>query len=121
MLLQESLSQNLLSLANLERILDFFLDSHQDLSKSAKISVDFEALILRQALKSENKGWRNYPVQMWAQNILGKKYWPKERIYVNEEYTTIPFPFQRISPPAFIINKNLNYHQLIVNIFCKYQ
>ncbi len=47
------------------------------------------------------------------QNILGNKYWPKERIYVMDEYTTIPFPFQRISPPAFIINKNLNYHQMI--------
>lgn len=46
-------------------------------------------------------------------NILGSKYWPKERKYVEEEYCTIPFPFQRISPPAFVIHKSLNYAQLL--------
>ncbi|MBS0290659.1 MAG: class I SAM-dependent methyltransferase [Proteobacteria bacterium] len=46
-------------------------------------------------------------------NILGDKYWPPERKYVEEEYCTIPFPFQRISPPSFVINQNLNFNQLI--------
>ncbi len=46
-------------------------------------------------------------------NILGDKYWPKERKYVEEEYCTISFPFTRISPPAFIIHKNLNYDELL--------
>ncbi len=46
-------------------------------------------------------------------NILGAKYWPKERKYVEEEYCTILFPFTRISPPAFVIHKTLNYEQLL--------
>lgn len=46
-------------------------------------------------------------------NILGDKYWPKERKYVEEEYCTISFPFTRVSPPAFLIHKNLNYLQLL--------
>lgn len=46
-------------------------------------------------------------------NILGNKYWPKERKYVEEEYCTISFPFTRISPPAFMIHKSLNYYQLL--------
>jgi SAM-dependent methyltransferase len=46
-------------------------------------------------------------------NILGAKYWPKERKFVEEEYCTIPFPFQRISPPAFVINKAVTLPQLL--------
>lgn len=46
-------------------------------------------------------------------NILGDKYWPKERKFVEEEYCTIPFPFQRISPPAFVINKVVTLQQLL--------
>lgn len=33
-------------------------------------------------------------------NIIGP-YWDKERRYIDEEYKTIPFPFQEIQPPQF--------------------
>lgn len=33
-------------------------------------------------------------------DIIGP-YWPPERHYVDDHYTTIPFPFQEIAPPPF--------------------
>lgn len=33
--------------------------------------------------------------------ILGDKYWDKERKYLDEQYKTIPFPFQEIQAPSF--------------------
>lgn len=34
-------------------------------------------------------------------DILGDKYWDKERKYLDEQYKTIPFPFHEIQAPAF--------------------
>lgn len=42
-----------------------------------------------------------------------KPAWPKERHYIDEEYQTIPFPFQKISPPDFYIEKEMNLTQLL--------
>lgn len=61
---QDELSKEILSFSLLQKIIAQFLESHSALSKSAQIKVDFEAMVLRQALKSANQGWRNYPVQM---------------------------------------------------------
>lgn len=33
-----------------------------------------------------------------------KAYWDPERKYVDEQYTTIPFPFEEIATPSFIIS-----------------
>ncbi len=41
-----------------------FLQSHAELSQQALIEVDFEALIRRPALVSDNSGWRAYPVSL---------------------------------------------------------
>ncbi len=49
------------SLANLTQE---FLDTHSDLSHNALIEVDFDALIRRKALISDNSGWRSYPVTL---------------------------------------------------------
>jgi len=68
---QDMLSQTQMSGVLLETLLTSFLESHQGLSLSAKISVDFQALILRRALKSENSGWRSYPVKVWGEIIRG--------------------------------------------------
>jgi GTP cyclohydrolase I len=70
---QDKLSQNPLSWSLLLEMLQAFLESHHGLSKSAKVSVDFEAMILRPALKSNNQGWRSYPVELWAEVHGDKK------------------------------------------------
>lgn len=41
-----------------------FLRSHAELSKQALIEVDFEALLRRPALVSDNSGWRAYPISL---------------------------------------------------------
>ena len=46
------------------------------------------------------------------QNIIGP-YWDKERKYIDENYQTIPFPFQEIQPPSFAINFEWTLDHLI--------
>ncbi|MCF0058121.1 class I SAM-dependent methyltransferase [Dyadobacter sp. CY356] len=46
-------------------------------------------------------------------DILGDKYWDKERKYLDEQYKTIPFPFQEVSTPAFSQKVNWNLDELI--------
>lgn len=41
-----------------------FLETHQELSHNALVEVDFDALIRRKALVSDNSGWRSYPVSL---------------------------------------------------------
>lgn len=75
---QDMLSQHPMSGVLLENLLKAFLESHQDLSLSAKVSVDFHALTLRKALKSENSGWRTYPVRFWGEVIRGQAHYGME-------------------------------------------
>lgn len=70
---QELLAQRILSWNLLSELLDFYLKSHHGLSHAAKVAVDFESMILRKALKSENHGWRNYPVSLWAEKKNGRQ------------------------------------------------
>lgn len=46
-------------------------------------------------------------------DILGNQYWPKERVYIDKHYQTIPFPFKKMDTPQFEIVKNITYSQLI--------
>lgn len=46
-------------------------------------------------------------------DILGSEYWPAERRYIDEAYTTIPFPFKKIAAPQIIIEKKANLMQFI--------
>ncbi len=48
----------------LRQILHTFLDSHDGLSDRALVRVDFDYVIRRKALTSDNEGWRRYPVSM---------------------------------------------------------
>jgi GTP cyclohydrolase IB len=64
--LQERLGQSPLEFSLLAKILKQFLTSHEGLSQNAKLEIDFQALIERKALKSDNKGWRTYPVKISA-------------------------------------------------------
>lgn len=48
------------------------------------------------------------------EDILGDKYWPKERKYVESRYETIPFPFEQIIPaPQFQIQLSWNMSELM--------
>lgn len=60
------LSEEQVSPCSLRRVLKDFLDSHADLSDRARISLRFEQMLRRPALKSDNSGWRAYPVEIHA-------------------------------------------------------
>ena len=59
---EQALSTQPLSADMLHALLRGFLDSHKDLSDRACLSIRFEHLVRRPALKSANSGWRAYPV-----------------------------------------------------------
>ncbi|MGE5086689.1 MAG: GTP cyclohydrolase FolE2 [Bacillota bacterium] len=72
---QDVLSKNEMSLALLGQATDQFLQTHEDLSSQALVQVQFEAPLVRKALKSDNQAWRSYPVVLSALNVNGvKKY-----------------------------------------------
>ncbi|NUR24057.1 GTP cyclohydrolase FolE2 [Frateuria sp.] len=50
----------------IESLLRAFLESHKDLSDRARISIRFDHLVRRPALRSANSGWRTYPVSIEA-------------------------------------------------------
>lgn len=54
-------SIDFVSLANLTQQ---FLETHKELSHNALVEVDFDALIRRKALVTDNSGWRSYPVSL---------------------------------------------------------
>lgn len=66
LLMDEYLSAKTISESMLEHLLRAFLESHQDLADRARISIRFEQLIRRPALRSGNSGWRAYPVSIEA-------------------------------------------------------
>lgn len=66
LLVDEYLSAKPLDAAMLESLLRAFLDSHKDLSDRARLSIRFEHLVRRRALRSANSGWRAYPVSIEA-------------------------------------------------------
>jgi len=45
--------------------------------------------------------------------ILGDEYWPVQRHFIDEEYQTIPFPFQKMETPDFHIEKKMTFDDLI--------
>ncbi|WP_266156830.1 GTP cyclohydrolase FolE2 [Dyella silvatica] len=59
---EQALSTQTLSADMLHQLLRGFLDSHKDLSDRACLSIRFEHLVRRPALRSNNSGWRAYPV-----------------------------------------------------------
>lgn len=72
LLSQEMLTQSELSLGLLGSVTTEFLRTHEDLSTKAQIQVQFEAPLVRKALKSANQAWRSYPVITSAFNEEGK-------------------------------------------------
>jgi hypothetical protein len=47
------------------------------------------------------------------EEILGDKYWPAERKYVEEKLETIPFPFEHIPCPQFELHLEWNLNELL--------
>lgn len=64
---EQALAAEPLTPCALRRLLRGFLDSHAGLSDRASISVAFEQLVRRLALKSDTSGWKAYPVTISAQ------------------------------------------------------
>src|SRR5210317_1814744 len=62
--LDQAFGERPLTPSTLRQILCSFLDSHQGLSDRALIRVDFDYVVRRKALTSDNVGWRRYPVSM---------------------------------------------------------
>ena len=66
LLVDEYLSSKTVDAAMLQSLLRAFLDSHKDLADRARISIRFDQLVRRAALRSDNSGWRAYPVSIEA-------------------------------------------------------
>ena len=66
LLLQESLAGDSLSAPGLRHLLEACIASQQGLSSAAKLTVRYDHLLLRQALTSNNAGWKAYPVTVEA-------------------------------------------------------
>ena len=62
--LDQAFQDRPLTPAALRQMLRSFLDSHEGLSDRALVRVDFDYVIRRKALVSDNVGWRRYPVSM---------------------------------------------------------
>jgi GTP cyclohydrolase I len=59
---EQALSTRTLTADSLHALLRGFLDSHKGLADRACLSIHFEHLVCRPALRSANSGWRAYPV-----------------------------------------------------------
>lgn len=66
LLLQQSLAGEALSAPGLRHLLDACIASQQGLSKAARLTLRYDHLLLRQALASDNAGWKRYPVTVDA-------------------------------------------------------
>ncbi|MFK2872243.1 GTP cyclohydrolase FolE2 [Dyella lipolytica] len=66
LLMDQYLSTRTVDSAMLESLLRAFLESHKDLADRARVSIRFDQLVRRAALRSDNSGWRAYPVSIEA-------------------------------------------------------
>ncbi len=63
---EQGLSTQALGVDLLRNLLRGFLESHAELADQARISIRFDHLVRRPALRSGNSGWRAYPVTIEA-------------------------------------------------------
>ena len=66
LLVSDALSAGPLTVAGVRALLQSFLSSHEGLSDRARLTIGFEHLVRRKSLRSENSGWRAYPVTIDA-------------------------------------------------------
>lgn len=62
--LQSILSTEELNLGVVKRLLEAFVGSHTGLSRSSYVRLNFDLLVKRAALVSDNASWRTYPVSV---------------------------------------------------------
>ncbi len=56
----------------LESLLGELIESHENLSNASKLEINFPLMVRRASLKSDNSGWRKYPVSIIATKIKEK-------------------------------------------------
>lgn len=66
LIVQRQLASQVVSFSRLQLALKEFLSSHQQLSEKAQLAIEFLWPLSRKALKSNNWGWRYYPVKLSA-------------------------------------------------------
>jgi GTP cyclohydrolase I len=66
LLLHEHAAQHPLTPMSMKALLGAMLDTHREISGSARVRFSFDYCVQRAALKSDNKGWNNYPMQLDA-------------------------------------------------------
>jgi len=71
MALQKGLEHQRVNLSGLHRMLKEFVESQEGLSDSAKLVLKWQELHKRKALLSDNKGWKQYPVEIVATLVKG--------------------------------------------------
>lgn len=71
--LDRALAEHSITPAALRHLLRDFLQSHEDLSTKAMVRLDFEYLIRRKALVSDNSGWKQYPISLIA-SLNGREF-----------------------------------------------
>lgn len=68
---EQALSATPLSPDALHALLDGFIESQAGLADCARVTINFEQLVRRTALRSQYSGWRAYPVLIEASLIAG--------------------------------------------------
>ncbi|MEM8984495.1 MAG: GTP cyclohydrolase FolE2 [Pseudomonadota bacterium] len=72
LMLDASAGANALTPAEMTKLLSDVLTSHEGLSSKAFLQFDFEYLLRRPALLSDNSGWNSYPVQLKGTFLNGE-------------------------------------------------
>ncbi len=65
--LQDGLANEALGAPSLRRLLEACITSQNGLADRARLRLRFEHLLLRRALRSDNAGWKRYPVEVEAE------------------------------------------------------
>ncbi|QOC24216.1 GTP cyclohydrolase I FolE2 [Wenzhouxiangella sp. AB-CW3] len=73
LLLDQALAEHTVTPALLRHLLRDFLASHEDLSSHALLRLDFDYMVRRKSLKSDNSGWKRYPISLIA-GLTGKDF-----------------------------------------------
>lgn len=71
--LDQILGERSLSPCTMRHLLRAFLESHEGLSDQAWVRLDFDYMLRRPALLSDNTGWRRYPVSVLG-HMQGKEF-----------------------------------------------
>lgn len=83
---------------------DFYAEVKRVLKKDAVIAVFGYSLFSSNAETNEI-------IEDFYRNIVNV-YWPPERRYIEEQYQTIPFPFQEIAAPRFELKQKWSFERL---------